>query len=72
MRLKKFLIFTFIIINLVGINLSYSIEPDVFVQSTVNRASEVLSNNSTKKEKIKKLKEIASETVDVKGIGYYT
>ena len=72
MRLKKFLIFTLIIINLVGINLSYSIEPDVFVQSTVNRASEVLSNNSTKKEKIKKLKEIASETVDVKGIGYYT
>ena len=72
MRLKKFLIFTFIIINLVGINRSYSIEPDVFVQSTVNRASEVLSSNSTKKEKIKKLKEIASETVDVKGIGYYT
>ena len=72
MRLKKFLIFTFIIINLVGINRSYSIESDVFVQSTVNRASEVLSSNSTKKEKIKKLKEIASETVDVKGIGYYT
>ncbi|MDC1344500.1 ABC transporter substrate-binding protein [Pelagibacteraceae bacterium] len=72
MRLKKFLIFTFIIINLVGINRSYSIESDVFVQSTVNRASEVLSSNSTKKEKIKKLEEIASETVDVKGIGYYT
>jgi len=72
MRLKKFLTFTFIIINLVGINQSYSIEPDVFVQSTVNRASEVLSSNSTKKEKINKLKEIASETVDVKGIGYYT
>ena len=72
MRLKKLLTFTFIIINLVGINQSYSIEPDVFVQSTVNRASEVLSSNSTKKEKINKLKEIASETVDVKGIGYYT
>ena len=72
MRLKKFLILIFIIINLVGINQSYSIEPDVFVQSTVNRASEVLSSNSTKKEKINKLKEIASETVDVKGIGYYT
>ena len=72
MKLKKFLIFTFVVINLVGINRSYSIESDVFVQSTVNRASEVLSSNSTKKEKIKKLKEIASETVDVKGIGYYT
>ena len=34
MRLKKFLIFTFVIINFVGINQSYSIEPDVFVYST--------------------------------------
>ena len=53
MRLKKFLIFTFIIINFVGINQSYSIEPDVFVQSTVNRASEALNNNIQKKKKLK-------------------
>ena len=72
MRLKKFLIFTFVIINLVGINQSYSIEPDVFVQSTVNRASEVLNNKYSKEEKIEKLKQIASETVDINGIGYYT
>ena len=72
MRLKKFLIFTFIIINFVGINQSYSIEPDVFVQSTVNRASEVLNNKYSKEEKIEKLKQIASETVDINGIGYYT
>ena len=72
MKLKKFLIFAFIIINLVGVNQSYSIEPDVFVQSTVNRASEALNNKYSKKEKIEKLKEIASETVDINGIGYYT
>ena len=72
MKLKKFLIFTFIIINLVGINQSYSIEPDVFVQSAVNRASEALNNKFSKEEKIKKLKEIASETVDLDGIGRYT
>ena len=72
MRLKKFLIFAFIIINLVGVNQSYSIEPDVFVQSTVNRASEALNNKYSKEEKIEKLKQIASETVDIKGIGYYT
>ena len=72
MRLKKFLIFTFIIINFIGINQSYSIEPDVFVQSTVNRASEALNNKYSKEEKIEKLKQIASETVDIKGIGYYT
>ena len=72
MKLKKFLIFTFVIINLVGINQSYSIEPDVFVQSTVNRASEALSNKYSKEEKIEKLKQIASETVDIEGISRYT
>ena len=50
----------------------YSIEPDVFVQSTVNRASKILSENLTKQEKIIQLKEIAKETVDIEGIGFYT
>ncbi|MDB3903394.1 ABC transporter substrate-binding protein [Candidatus Pelagibacter sp.] len=72
MRLKKFLIFTFLIVNLISVNHSYSIEPDVFVQSTVNRASEALNNEYSKEEKIEKLKQIASETVDINGIGYYT
>ena len=47
-------------------------EPDVFVQSTVNRAAKTLGGNLSKEERIKKLKIIASETVDIKGIGYYT
>jgi phospholipid transport system substrate-binding protein len=73
MRIKKFLIFiSFIIINLSYISNSYSIEPDVFVQSTVNRASQALKNNLTKEKKIEELKKIAKETVDIKGIGYYT
>ena len=45
---------------------------DVFVQSTVNRASKVLSENLSKDEKINKLKIIAEETVDIRGIGFYT
>ena len=70
---SKFLsIIFFIIIHIASITYSYSIEPDVFVQSTVNRASEALSNKFSKEEKIKKLKEIASETVDLDGIGRYT
>ena len=72
MRLTKFLIFTFITINLISINYSYSMEPDVFVQSTVNRASEALNEKYSKEEKIEKLKQIASETVDISGIGFYT
>ena len=54
------------------LNSSFSIEADVFVQSTVNRASKILSENLSKDEKIDKLKMIAEETVDIRGIGFYT
>ena len=50
----------------------HSMEADVFVQSTVNRTSEVLSKNYSKEKKINQLKIIAKETVDISGIGYYT
>ena len=73
MFLKKTSIFlTFLIIFFSSIVKVYSIEPDIFVQSTVNRASEALGGKFSKEEKIKKLKQIASETVDVIGIGFYT
>ena len=73
MRSKKFSsLFFCIIISIFSINYSYSIEADVFVQSTVNRASEALNNKYSKEKKIEKLKQIASETVDINGIGYYT
>ncbi len=51
---------------------TFSIEPDVFVQTTVNRASKILSENLSKNEKIEKIKVIAEETVDIRGIGFYT
>ena len=69
---KKLAFFIFITISFLNFNDSYSIEPDIFVQSTVNRASEALNNKYSKEEKIEKLKQIASETVDINGIGYYT
>ena len=68
--MKKFLILIFLL-NF-SVNNAYSLQPDVFVQSTVNRASEVLSKNISKQEKIKSLKIIAKETVDIKGIGFYS
>ena len=49
-----------------------SIEADVFVQSTVNRASQILSKNISKEEKINQLKSIAEETVDINGVGFYS
>ena len=70
MKFKKIFIIVFLLH--INNNTAYSIEPDVFVQSTVNRASQVLSENISKEEKIDKLKIIAKETVDIKGIGYYS
>ena len=69
---KIFTFVTFLIIIFSCVSKVYSIEADIFVQSTVNRASEALNNKFSKEEKISKLKEIASQTVDIKGIGFYT
>ncbi len=70
MSTKK--IFLAVLIYFQCVSYLYSIEPDVFVQSTVNRASKILSENLTKDQKMDKLKEIAVETVDIDGIGFYT
>ena len=70
MKFKKFLLVLFFY-TLIFSN-SYSIEPDVFVQSTVNRASSILSKDISKEEKINELKIIAKETVDIKGVGFYS
>ena len=66
---KTFIFFLIIFFNSSSV---FAMEPDVFVQSTVNRASKLLAENTTKDEKILELKKIAKETVDIKGIGLYT
>ena len=70
MKIKK--IFLVILFYLLSFNNTYSMDADVFVQSTVNRASAILSKNISKEIKIQELKKIAQETVDIKGIGFYT
>ncbi len=67
---KKLLVFSIVFFS-ITLN-SFSIEPDIFVQSTVNRASKLLGEDISKNEKIEKLKLIAKETVDIRGIGFYT
>ena len=67
---KKLLSIIFVLALLV--NNVAALEADVFVQSTVNRASKLLSDNISKEEKIEKLKLIAKDTVDIEGIGFYT
>ena len=69
---RIFVLTLFFLISLSNFNLAYPISPDVFIQSTVNRASQVLSENISKDEKINKLKIIAKETVDIRGVGFYS
>ena len=70
MNLKKIIIILFIYVF--NFNNLSAVEPNVFVQSTVNKASEILSKNITRDEKIEKLKIIAKESVDIKGVGFYS
>ena len=52
MSSKKILtIISFLIIFFSNIGKVYSIEPDIFVQSTVNRAAKTLGGNLTKEER---------------------
>ena len=68
--MKKIIIFLFLLYF--SGSYAYAIQADVFVQSTVNRASQILSQNISKEEKIDKLKTIAKETVDIRGVGFYS
>ena len=70
MKIKKYFFIFFIYFLLIDI--VNSTAPDVFVQSTVNRASKVLSENISRNDKISELKKIAIDTVDIEGIGFYT
>ena len=69
---RVFILIVFFTIILTNFNPAYSISPDVFIQSTVNRASQILSENISKDDKINKLKLIAKETVDIEGVGFYS
>ena len=70
MSIKK--VFALIVLFSLNFNSIQAIEPDIFVQSTVNRASQILSENISKEEKMNKLEIIAKETVDITGIGFYS
>ena len=69
---KFFFFFLLIFINFIYIKNSFAIDPYSFVQETADRASEALNKRQSKEEKMEILKIIAKETVDIKGIGYYS
>ena len=69
---KLFSLILLLTTSLTNINHAFSISPDVFIQSTVNRASSLLSKDISKDEKMEQLKIIAKETVDIRAIGFYS
>jgi len=70
MNFKKFYLILFVFtLSFTNVN---SIEPEIFVETTIKKASSILSNNNSKESKIKQLKTVAKETVDINGIGLYT
>tara|TARA_A100001011_G_scaffold400341_1_gene514229 strand:+ start:1356 stop:1952 length:597 start_codon:yes stop_codon:yes gene_type:complete len=69
---KKLFILNFLILFIFISSKANSIEADIFVQSTVNRAAETLGGNLSKTERIEELKKIALDTVDITGIGFYS
>ena len=61
-------IFTILFVN----SYSYADKPSDLIKEIVNKASTVLSSQISEPDKIKKLNEIAENSVDIRGIGYYT
>ena len=68
---QKIFLFIFLPLSFILVKNSYSIELNIFVCLLLIEL-EYLGDNISKTEKIEKLKEVALETVDIKGIGFYT
>ena len=69
MKIKIIIIVIFIF------NLSFSVfskEPSKFIKEITTEASAILASDITKENKLKNLKKIAEDSVDIKGIGMYT
>ena len=69
---RNFFIIIFFIFGLTQESFAYSSDPKQFIQEIVDEAKKVLVETNTKEFKTKKLSEMALETVDIKGVGYYT
>ncbi len=70
---KKILKFFLLVsISFCFLSNSFAIEPYLFVQEIADDASEALNKRLSKEEKIEKLIIIAENSVDIKGIGYYS
>ena len=69
---KNFFIIIFFIFGLIQNSFAYSSDPKQFIQEVVDEAKKILVDTNSKEYKTKKLSEIALQTVDIKGVAYYS
>ena len=69
---KKIFIIIFFIFGLTQESFAYSSDPKQFIQEVVDQAKKVLVATNSKEFKTKKLSEMALDTVDIKGVAYYS
>jgi len=69
---KNFFIIIFLIFGLVQKSFAYSSDPKQFIQEVVDKAKQILVDTNSKEYKTKKLSEMALQTVDIKGVAYYS
>ena len=69
---KNFFIIIFLIFVFTQKSFGYSSDPKQFITEIVNEAKKILIDTNTKEFKEAKLSEIALETVDIKGVAYYS
>ena len=69
---KNFFIIVFFIFGLTQKSFAYSNDPKQFIQEIVDEAKKILVDTNTKEFKTEKLSELALNTVDIKGVAYYS
>ncbi len=68
----KIIYFAYLIILVLFTNQSHSREPINFIKDITTEASLILVKDIDKNKKIIKLRKLAEENVDIKGVGYYS
>ena len=69
---KNFFIVIFLIFIFANKSFSYSTDPKQFISEIVEEAKQILVASNSKEYKTKKLSEMALQTVDIKGVGFYS
>ena len=69
---RNFFIIIFFILGLTQKSFAYSSDPKQFIQEIIDEAKKVLVDTNSKEVKTQKLSEMAMETVDIKGVAYYS